>query len=351
MPAKGQPFPGFGHYMSYEDVLDHSDVVIAGRVVRHTAPATITEGREMRDEPGRIELEVQQVLFGDYPGKTATILYGIQAIAELAQTNGPACFLCMRTLDATLRLTGDPPEGGGFVREGPEYAAKLIEAAKDPARGLESPDPAVRLSAACRFVRSWVDTPADKRPKAPTNLVETVIQGLAPTEQQGPNIGAAARDAVNVLFGCDLNAIWSYSVRQGRGRRIKQTKDVRAAWDRTIEAVRKRRAERANTPDPLSPETQAAISKLIEKLGSEDYPERQSAQDDLLKIGQPALRLLKAGSTHENPQIAQGCRLLVNLIGKLRDYRPQSESYVFDLDRAEPFVPGAAKKAEGKPEP
>ncbi|MGQ9661056.1 MAG: hypothetical protein ACUVWX_01805 [Kiritimatiellia bacterium] len=348
-PARGEPFPGFGRCVPYEAVLDHCDLVLVGRVLRqerYEPPLS----REQPERLGRIELAVQEVLKGEFPRNMAVIVHGSGELTGVGDTNRLYCFLCLRCADGTLRLAGDPPEGGGFVMERPELMRGIIEAARDPLRAYASTNFSVRLSAAYRLARQWVALPREQRPPPPPFLIETLVEGLFPTEARGPNVNAAARDAINAVFECDIHKIWEYSVRLRKGRRTKLATEVRDCWQRTREAVLKRRKERAQVPGEDNLALQRKIADLIQQLGSEDYPERQAAHDELLRIGRPALRQVEEGRMSENKRIAEGCRLLATLIPQIRDYRPIAQSYLFDLDLAEPFVPQDAALSEDRRE-
>jgi hypothetical protein len=347
LPGKGEPFPGFGGPVPYEDVLDHSAIVLVGRVLSRE-PYKASRGRESPEVPGRIRVEVQKVLRGEYTNRYAEIVYACGELSGVGDTNKPQAFICLRTSDCTLRLGGDPPDGGGHVTEGPRLIELIIEAARDPAQGYRSTNFVVKLSSAYRLARSWLEAPPRERPPPPPDLMETFLAGLRSYERQmGPNVDAVSWNGINALLGCQIRSIWDYPPEMKKGRRSKLADDVSAAWQRTKAAVRERRAERLNLPDADGGKTRAEVAALIERLGSEEYPERQAAHEAILKIGKPALKQVQEGGKNQDPRIAAGCRLLALLIGQFRDYRPDEQSHVFDLDRAEPFV----SAAEPKPEP
>lgn len=338
-PAKGEPFPGFGRRMPYEEVLDYCDVALVGRVltnVAHRARST----PDGQDTPGRIVLQIEQVVRGAYPQPVAEISYGAFDFPEWSRTNRLHAFLCLRGYGGALRLAGDPPNGGGCVSEGPALLAALVEAAADPVQGYASTNPAVKLSAALRLARRWLATPAQGRPAPPEGMVEVFISNLRSYERgMGLNVDATAWQGINELFDCRIHAIWNYPPEMKKGRRSSLHQEVQAAWERTQAAVRQRRTVRATPPGGGDPTVRAEVAALISRLGHESYPQRQAAQEALLKIGQPALYQVQAGVTNQNEHVAAACRLLYELISMTRDWRPETQSYVFELDRAEPFVP------------
>jgi hypothetical protein len=340
---KGEPLPVARRHIPYEDVLDHSDVVLAGKVIRHV-PYQPALSMEQKESLGRVDLRVQKVLRGRYAGKVGKIIYGTASLGKLDDAKRVYVFLCVRQSDGTLRLAADPPVGGGHVWEGLPVMEDLLEAQRDPVKGYRSKEPRVKFSSAYRLARAWLKTPPGDRPAPPPGLVETLLDGLLCYRYgMGRNGDAAAWNAINALFACDIKSIWDYPPEMKKGRRTKLAKDVTAAWERTKVSVWERRAERANRPRPA--EFRARVAGLIEQLGSDKFHEREAARHALVKIGKPALKQVREGAKSENPRIAEGCRLLMMLLPKLRDFRPTQQSYRFDLDRAEPFVP------EKKPEP
>jgi hypothetical protein len=337
-PAKGEPFVARGRQIPYEDVLDHCDLVLAGKVTkRQRYQAEL--GLEQPEVLGRVELKVERALHGTYTNALAEIVHGTGNLGGVSDTNKVHVFMCLQAADGTLRLAGEPPLGGAHVWEGVPHMEKLLEAARDPAKGYQSSDFAVKLSSAYRLTRAWLAIPAEDRPAPPPRLMAVFLEGLWSYKHGlGRNADATAWNAINALFACDIRAIWDYPPAMKRGRRSKLATDVAAAWKRTETAVRERRAERSKQIGPDGRRLQVEVAALIEKLGSESYPERQAAHDALVKIGKPALKQVQERTKSENPRIASRCRLLVLLISQLRDFRPTTQSYIFNLDRAEPFV-------------
>jgi len=346
-PADGKAYGGTDYVVPYEDVLDHSRLVLVGKVSRHAPPRTEVVGNERRESPGTLVLAVEKVLRGELKEREVTVSYGGDALLEgLPKPDQPCAFLCIRNRDGGLCLAGDPPGGGGFVREGPELAEKLLAAAADPQKGYASADFAVRLSSACRLARAWISRPAAGRPAPPEGLVEVLLDGLRPATLRGANVNASARDALNLLLDADLNALAEHSVRTGSVRRTKLAEDTARVWERTAQAVRDRRAERARKPADGPTKLDEEIARLIRKLGSESYPEREAAQQALLKIGKPALKQVQAGTKDPNEHVADHCRLLVALFDEQPQTSPDRGPLTFNLDRAEPLVPKDEKPEE-----
>ena len=335
-PRKGEPLPASQRYVPYEDVLDHCDLVLAGKVINQI-PYQPAVSIEQKEGLGRVDLEVQKVLRGKYTNKVAKIVHGTAYLGRMNNPKRIYVFMCVQGADGKLRLASDPPMGGGHVREGLPLMEKLLEAARDPAKGYQSKDFAVKLSSAYRLTRAWLSTPAKDRPAPPPGLVETLLGGLRAYQHRlSQNVDATSWHAISALFACDIKSIWEYPPEMKKGRRTKFANDVTAAWEQTKTTVRERRAERANRTDP---KLRTEVAALIEKLGSNAYHERKAARYALIQIGRPALRQVREGAKSENSQVASGCRLLTMLISQLRDFRPTQQSYRFNLDRAEPFVP------------
>jgi len=340
---KGEPLPASQRHVPYEDVLDHCDLVLAGKVINQIfyQPGVSIEQKEVL---GRVDLEVQRVLRGKYANKVARIVHGTAYLGKMSDAKRVYVFLCVQGADGKLRLAGEPPLGGGYVSEGLPLMEKLLEAARDPAKGYQSKDFAVKLSSAYRLTRAWLSTPAKDRPAPPPGLMKTLLGGLRAYQHRlSQNVEAASWHAISALFDCDIKSIWEYPPEMKKGRRTKFANDVTAAWERTKTSVRERRVERANRPKPAK--FRAEVGALIEKLGSDNFREREAARYALVRIGRPALKQVRESTKSENPRVASGCRLLAMLISQLRDFRPTKQSYRFNLDRAEPFV------ADKDPEP
>jgi len=338
-PAKGEPFPAYGRHAAYEDVLDHCDLVLTGKVTQqHTGqPKTSASQPEV---PSHIRLAVTRVMYGTCTNKVADILHGPGYIGKLNDTNRVYVFMCLVSPDGKIRLAGDPPRGGGHVAEGVSHMDALLEAKRDPVKGYRSKNWPVKFSSAYRLVQAWVKTPPKERALPPPGLVDLLVDGLWAYKHGLSRHGdATAWNAINDLFKCDIRAIWNYPPEMKKGRRSKLATDVGNAWKRTKVKVRERRAERANAPHPDGEEFSTRVKALIQQLGSDSYPKAQAAQDELVRIGKPALKMVQAGTKDPDPDVASGCRLLALLISQLRDFRPTQQSYVFNLDLAEPFVP------------
>lgn len=331
---KGEPLPAADRHLPYEDVLDHCDLILVGKIV-HQLPYRPGVSIEQKEVLGRIDLEVQKVLRGKVTDKVAKIVHGTSYFRKI-DAKRVYVFMCVQGADGKLRFAGEPPLGGGHVREGLPLMEKLLEAARDPVKGYQSKDFAVKLSSAYRLAKAWLNTPPKDRPAPPPELVETLVGGLrAYKHRLTQNVEAASWHAISALFACDIKSIWEYPPEMKKGRRTKFANDVSAAWKQTKTTVRERRAERANRSDPV---VRAEVAALIKKLGSDNYRDRRAARYALVNIGRPALKQVQEGTKSENAQIASGCRLLTMLIAQIRDYRPTQQSYRFNLDRAEPFV-------------
>jgi len=350
-PEPAKPYAGIGYVVPYEDVLDHATVILVGKVTKAVTPKSEYVGGEKKDFPGVVTVQVEKVLRGEVKEPVATVLYGGgAALAGIESPKKSCAFLCIRNRDGALALAGDPPEGGGLVREGPELVAKLLEAAADPQKGYASADFAVKLSSGCRLARAWLAKPAAERSEPPAGLVEVLLEGLRPTELRGGNVNASARDALNLLFNCNLNSLAQYSVRHGGVRRTQLADDVAKIWERTVQAVRDRRVERARNPQDGPSAAELEVARLIKKLASDSYPEREAAQQAILKIGKPALAQVRAGAKSDDENVAAHCKVLLLIIDELPPLTvtPTGEISAFDLDRAEPLVP--KEKKEDKPE-
>ena len=168
-PAAKQPFAGDGPPIDYEDVLDRSDLVLAGKVAKLAG--------------GQVELEDVRALRGEFTEKTARVSF----TGSWAESPYPppvagqvGVHFCLRGKDGTLRLAGNPPRGGGFMPEGPTLAEKLLDAARDPKKGFESKDAAVRLSSACRLAKAWAAAEEGKKSDLPAGIVEVLLAGMEP---------------------------------------------------------------------------------------------------------------------------------------------------------------------------
>ena len=333
-PAEGDPFPGDGGPINYEDVLDRSDLVLAGKVTKVA--------------DGRLDLEVAKVLRGELTGKSASLSFAGSWADTPYQppVEGQAgAFFCLRGKDGRLRLAGNPPRGGGFAAEGPELVEKLIEAARDPRQGYQSKDPAVRLSSACRLVKVWAAAEAGKRPELPADLVEVLLDGLDPGPLRGRQVNSAARYALNTLLSCDLNRLAKYSTNQDDATRKARAALAREIWQRTVAKVQERRG--AGPARPAPDENEAKAARLVAPLGDGDYQRRETAQQALAEMGKPALKAVEEGARSKDAEIADRCRRLLETL-RAGGTAPPAE-VTFDLDRAEPFIPRPAKAPAKKP--
>jgi hypothetical protein len=330
-PAKGEPYPGDGAPFNYEDVLDRSDLVLTGKVVKMVE--------------GRIELEDLKVLRGRFEGKTAALSFSGSWADSAYQppVEGQAgAFFCLREKDGALRLAGNPPKGGGFVAEGVELVEKLFEAAKDPRKGYDSKDAAVRLSSACRLAKAWTAAPEDKKPELPAGIVEVCLAGLDPGPLQGRQVNSAARYALNSLLDCDLNRLARYSTNQDDDRRKACAALARDIWDRTVAKIE---ARRSGAPAPPPDDKKPQAVRLVAQLGDDSFEKREAAQDELVKLGKPAVKIIEEGTRHKDAEIAARCAAILEAFKAAAAAIPPDEQ-IFDLDRAERFVPKPESKSK-----
>lgn len=238
-PEKGKPWPGNKQNLPYEDVMDTSDLIITGTVKAR--------------EDGKVKLADVKVLRGKYDKTEAEIIHASLFLESEVDKEKSATFLCLVQEDGTLRLAGDPPKGGGLVIPGPALVACLIEAAKDPAKGYESTNTAVKLSSAYRLARAWVAAPEDKKPKLPADIMDTLLEGLTSDPLRDRNVNSAARNAINLLLDADINKQFKYSVNAPEFTRDDKASDVKIGWRETVKAVQaQRKAKAEGKPEPTS---------------------------------------------------------------------------------------------------
>jgi len=338
-PAKGKPFAARRHTPPYEEVLDHCDLLLTGEV---TAFEQANDAGKQK-KAGRLEIDVEKVLRGKHEGRKATITFGGTGPWYFEDRQRVAVF-CLRTPEGNLVLAGDPPEGGGAVREDPGLAQRLIEAARDPRKGYESEDFAVRLSSAYRLAMAWAKAPADKKPEIPSDLVPTLIKGLAPDPKwRCQNVNAAARDALNCLLDCNITMMWRYSVYHGTGRRREAAETVCGAWERTVRLVQTRRSaktgsEPAGVAKFYRDKQKKEAAKYIAQLTSKDEVARGTAGTELLTMGDVGLNALAEGTRGDNPELVEACRALRREHFQHRA-RDDSWNATFDPEVASAFVP------------
>jgi hypothetical protein len=322
-PKKGVPYPGSPQTIPYEEVLDHCDLVLAGKVTA------------LRFD--QIEVRVGEVLRGRFKPAKVTIAFKGQwrgDPTEKPKVGESAVFLCLVGEKGALRLAGDPPKGGGFVQEGAEFTKKLLKAAKDPKKGYESDDFNVRLSSAYRLAQAWLKAEKGKKPKPPPGLMDTFCGGLVPGEFCRRHTNAAARNCINQLLGCDVFRIAKYSVNRPEDKRTAAADRVDKIWLQTAKAVRHRRAKRAEAASA----DRAEVRKLIARLGAGDGDAAGKARARLLELGRAALDEVRAAASGEDAKRAAACKSLAKEIEKAISKEMDIFGYTFDLDRAEPFV-------------
>jgi hypothetical protein len=333
-PAKGTPYPEGPQTIPYEDVLDHCNLLLVGEVKRLTADS--------------VEIKVAKVLKGKYEGEAATIGFKGRWAGSIQSMKKPeighsGAFMCLAK-DGKLIIAGEPPKGGGFIEEGEKLAVKLLEAAKDPAKGFESKDPAVRLSSAYRLTRAWIKAPADAKPKLPAGVVKVLADGLTPDEMRGRHVSAVARNCINTIFACNINRLFGYSVNHDETSRDTTADAVKEAWERTVARVRKRRTDGGgNAKDPDRRDLAAKAADLVKKLGSEDYDVREGADRDLRKMGKLAMEAVRKGAASKDVEVAERCKAILTALERGDGSEMPADEKVFNLELAEPFVPAAAK--------
>jgi hypothetical protein len=338
-PKKGEPFPAGPSTVPYEDVLDHCDLAIYGKVKRLAA--------------GRVEVEDVKVLKGKYEGDRAVIRFSGEWRRDMSTESmkipvpgATGTFLVIQSKDGKLLLAGLPPKGGGYVEEGPELVKKLLVAAKDPAAGFKSKDFSVKLSSAYRLLQAWMKAPKDARPKLQAGLMETLVKGLVPATLRGRHVNAGARDSINANLGCNILRLTRYSVNHSDLKREANAEKIKEMWERTVKALKARRAGKPD-PDALPKVEPGKLKKraqeLIKQLGSDDYDVREKADKQLRTIAKKVKQLLVKGSESSDVEVSDRCKAILKaLAGK--GTAVTTRKLRFDLDLAEHFVPRKVKK-------
>jgi hypothetical protein len=324
-PEKGKPYPGDKQTLPYEDVLDIAQVVLVGAV------KSVGEGK--------VELTAVEVLRGKFEAKEAAVAFSGKFGEQEPEKDKSMVVVCLQDPDGTLRLAGDPPKGGGWVMEGRKLAEALLEAAKDPAKGFESKDPAVRISSAYRLSRAWLAAPEGKRPKLPTGLVDALIEGLKPEDLRGRNVNAAARNAINLLLDCDISQLCRYSVTAPDTDRAGWVENVQAAWA-VAAAAAKQAGAKAPVQEPPKAEEAERIAKLIAQLGDAEWARREEAQGVLKGMGRKIERELEAGAKSKDAEVAGRCAELLKGLRNPRGDEPAEgpPEPVFDAKRVKALI-------------
>ncbi|HOX05827.1 MAG TPA: hypothetical protein PK280_05455 [Planctomycetota bacterium] len=336
-PAKGEPFPGDGGPIDYEDVLDRADLVLAGTVAKLT--------------DGQVELEDVRALRGEFAEKTARVGFAgswADTPYQPPVAGRAGAFLCLRDKGGALRLAGNPPRGAGFMPEGSALASKLLEAAKDPRKGYESKDAAVRLSSACRLAKAWTAAPEDKKPELPAGIVEVLLAGMEPGDLQGRQVNSAARYALNSLLACDLNKLVRYSTNGSDESCRACAARAREIWQRTVARIEERRSGAKPPPPPAPDEKEAQAAKLVTQLGDNSFEKREAAQAELVRLGKPAVKAVEEGTRSKDPEISTRCTAILEALKAAGAAVPPKEM-LFDLDRAERFLPAARQERRPLP--
>ncbi|HOX06287.1 MAG TPA: hypothetical protein PK280_07790 [Planctomycetota bacterium] len=329
-PEKGKPYPGDKQTLPYEDVLDISQVVLAGTV------------KSAAD--GRLELTAVQVLRGKFEARDVVVTFSGRFGEQEPEKDKPAVVLCLLGEDGALRMAADPPKGGGWVVEGRKLAEALIEAAKDPTKGFESKDPAVKISSAYRLARAWLAAPEGRRPKLPAGLVDALIDGLNPGDLSGRNVNAASRNAINLLLDCDISQLCRYSVTAPDADRSAWAEGVREAWAAAAVAAGKAGA-RAPAVDPPKGADAERVSKLIAQLGDDEWARREEAQGALRAMGRKVEAALEEGAKSKDAEISGRCAELLKALRNPRGGGETGEGAAvpaFDAKRVRALVEAGA---------
>ncbi|MBA4388844.1 MAG: hypothetical protein C0404_12750 [Verrucomicrobia bacterium] len=240
-PDRGKPWPGNAQNIPYEDVLDVSDLVIEGTVKSF--------------DGGRIKLTDVRSLLGRQGKAGAEVIYAGTFSDNDMDKGKSVTLICPEQTNGMLRLAGDPPKGAGLMVPGPDLLEALVVAAKDPAKGYNSTNPAVKLSSAYRLACAWVAAPADGKPKLPDDIIDTLLDGLTSDPLRDRNVNSAARNAINLLLDADINKLFGYSVNAPDFKRDDKASDVRIGWRQTVNAIQAQRREAAAGKTTKPPET------------------------------------------------------------------------------------------------
>src|SRR5262245_49763717 len=89
------------------------------------------------------------------------------------------------------------------------------------------------------------------------------------------------------------------------------------------------------------------IEKLVERLGSADFKEREAADAELRKIGEPAVPALKKALDDADAERAERARTILGAIGKKPEAKKGGASIVLrDVARGVTFKQSADGKVE-----
>jgi hypothetical protein len=171
--------------------------------------------------------------------------------------------------------------------------------------------------------------------------MEVLMQGLLPGDLAGRHVNAGARNCVNDMLKCNIITNWKYSVNHESGRREIYGKEVAAAWERTVKAVR---AQRSGRPDPDAPpqadpaDSATRAAELVAQLGADSYDKREAADRALRALGKDAAGALKAGAESRDAEVAERCQELLSALENASKRPPDPDKARFDLEVAGAFV-------------
>ena len=176
--------------------------------------------------------------------------------------------------------------------------------------------------------------------------MEALLGGLAPGELRGRHVNAAARDAINLLLDCNIIKLWRYSVNHNEVKREQFAKAVSSGWERTVKAVRERRAGPPVSGDEAEKEAARRAAALVKQLADAEFEKREAADKALRGMGKAAAEAVRAGVESPDAEVAYRCREILKTLEK---NAPAPKNARFDLDRAAPFVPRKEAKPQAAP--
>jgi len=248
-------------------------------------------------------------------------------------------------------LDGTAARGGAVIWKDTELVGKMLEALKDPEKGLasaargtrgaaayylavlhamrkdlEKPQLELNTSGGLRVGGGPGDVVVVKPPPewapllakdrelriagAMRPLIETLDSG------RGRNVNAAGRDGIpHLVQGMNLNRDrrFKYSVYLPKEDKDAAAVKIKDWWNLVEKAVRDERGDEPPTKAALPGEERARIAALIVQLGAERWQEREAAQAELAKIKVKAYDLLREATRHPDPEVARRADLLTEV--------------------------------------
>jgi len=282
-PAAVDPPPCTSH----ERTFAGCDAAVAGRVV------------SVRNDG--LTVSVDEVVRGRVHEKTVSVPIPPQ-LAEALDKPGTPVTLLLRRADGEVPgwvLAGGPVRGGAIIWNDTDAIRRIAAAHRDPAAGLRSEDPRVRLAAAyyaalrfrdaARAIEWNAAEPPGALPEA-AGLIDALVPGLAP--ENGRNARAAARDGIEALLLISLNSDprFRYTVYESDvetlklriGRFLEWRKAVGEEWARLL----------AQAKPAAGAAGEAHLRRLITELGDRSWNVRDAAHRELAVSGPAAARLL-----------------------------------------------------------